>query len=410
MTQAMSLVVAAGVSGPTLEVTGPESWPQENETWPIHLGMGVTVHARGMFIDAPAGSDVFDVYAYNANDTGTVTIQGYDLNIWVGAFSGLVGVNDNVPNQTALPVVLEDLGINGSSQALSVGPGAQVTLGEGFVTIGAMDATGPIGIYCKGTAANPASVKDVGTGGLRIESHTTDLDIEDYCSVTLTEGPVLGWAEFNNNDSVCLYAYDTTGILAVGNASVTFGSAAVASNIWCLGGNAVEMETSNASGSPTVSVVNATIEYSGCAGARVDVGTFTATSTTFSHNHYGIRQEGGTVNVSGGGSGACTFECADSSEIGTCNGDGIPGIDLLNTTAGTTLTADNALVDSALNGGAPEMWSCSDTTYSSCTCSGSANCPAAAQALPEGADLVSLSTNSAPFSVTNVAGNGSGCP
>jgi hypothetical protein len=431
MTRAMSLVAAAGISGATLEVFTSENpslscvtavdlaatWPQANETWPIHLGMGVTVHLRGLFIDAPDSSDIFDVYAYDDHDTGSVTLKGYDDAAWVGAFSGVIGVNDNVPNQTALPLVLEGLGISGSSQALSVGPGAKVTLGPGSVSLGNGSAPGTTGVYCKGNASSPASITDDPSGNhvLWIADRTIAIDAEDYCTINLTQAPQLGGEEVRADQVVCQFDPLSTGILAVGNASVTFGSAAplwppAVSHIWCVASNAIDMETSNASGSPTVSVVNTVIQYSGCAGARVDVGTFTATNSSFIGNHFGIQQGGGSVDVSGGGLGPSTFECSDSNQLGSCNGDGIPAIDLLNTTAGTTLTADNARVDSVPDGGAPEMWTCSDTTYSSCTCSGAPDCPAAAQALPEGADFVSLSTNGSPFSVTNVAGNSSGCP
>jgi hypothetical protein len=405
MTQAMSLIVATGVSGSTLEVSNPSDpqyaleWHQANETWPIHLGMGVTAHAPSIYIDAPDGSDVFDVYAYNADDFGTVTIR----NAWIGIMWGLIAVNDNVPNQTGLPLVLDGVAMKGASQDLSVGPGANVTLGPGGVAAADWGSTG---IFCKGSAESPASVTDdsAGTNILWITMRSIDIDAEDYCTISLTQGPKLG--DFCNSPGYS----DTTGILAIGNASVTFGSNAGLSHIQCMLGNAIDMETSNESGSPTVRVISSLIQYSGCAGALVNAGTFKATASTFSHNHFGIQQGGGTVDVSGGGAGACTFECADSTQGGSCNGDGIPGIDVLNTTAGTTLTADNALVNSALDSRGPELWSCSDTTYSSCTCSGPNSCPKGAQALPEDADFVSLSTNNTPFSVKNAASNGSSCP
>jgi hypothetical protein len=85
LTKAMSLINTAKVSGVRLSAyrsTNGTDWTNR-ETWPVHLGWGVTLDAPGIFFSTPSpGTGMkstrnhFEVYTYGVQNTATVKIVG----------------------------------------------------------------------------------------------------------------------------------------------------------------------------------------------------------------------------------------------------------------------------------------------------------------------------------------------
>jgi hypothetical protein len=174
----------------------------------------------------------------------------------------------------------------------------------------------------------------------------------------------------------------------------------------------VDEEAENGPLSPAVNLQHMTVDLAAmgdpdagwsaggsCAGAMVLAGSFTASASTFEHSSMGVFIGGSAamVDLSGGDGGGNTLGCNEASAQ-SCPSAAqflVPpsGGDLVNATAARHINAQNTTWDH-WSAGSTQLWSCSDKTYTSCTCSGAA-CPAdgGAQALPPGADAVSLSSN-----------------
>jgi hypothetical protein len=478
VSHAMGLVAAAATSGVVLEAYNSSdggSWTNQ-ETYPIHLGWGVTLDAPGIhFVSQGDAGDVFDVYAYDATDTGTVTIHGGNSNVAAdGVFIGFdpaladpfasanatVGINANVNGQTGVPLVISEVWINANDTTsscydLEVGPGASVTfgpnpveLGNGLHIGGENDAlTGAYGIYCKGAGA---SIKDDATATspvLSVEAKNNSyLDVEDGCTVSLTQGPILGGrtstpSDWNGSTSTCpcgtrcqfgCNSKPPVGVEMVGSGQLSFGSPAMPGSVLCAD-IGFDQETSNASGSPSVSVNGAVVDLlevsfwwngcsygygatygSRCAGAMITAGTFSAANTTFERGYIGVfvGVDAGSVDLSGGGDGGNTFFCNSSYWGGPSycgnNSNIVPanyaGTNLVNETASVGINAENASWlrwNSTTN--SAQTWSCPDTTYTSCACTGP-NCPSDLETPPDNADVIYLSTNTAAIPVDSSLG------
>jgi hypothetical protein len=505
LTHAMALVSASATSGVILQVSngdGSSGWNPKGEAYPIHLGWGVTLNAQGLYFTNPAkASDIFQVYAYDkVADTGTVTIQGGSSGVttdgvWIGWNPNLqntnytaayqhskIAVNAGVGGKTGVPLVLSEVwlraydGANGT--ALNVGPGVNVTLGPNPVEIGNGDyighhydytlysQSGLKGINCKGAAGSPATIKDDTTATSNVLTmdgwKNNYMDIEDYCTVSLTMGPQFGYSTGTNKwDGTlsgclntgcgsycscyksCQYPYpgyngnsaNPSAVRVVGNASLTFGSSTMPASIGCAQYFGIDQETSDASGSPTVTLTNTTIDMlyynnvysypwgSGgygygytCADALVGEGTFTATSSTFAHSLMGVYVGANAVKVdlSGGGNGGNTFDCNNRQwsgystyYCGTNYQNIVPssGGDVVNASGTLSVNAQNANWDNwDSSDNSTQVWSCSDNTWSSCNCSG----PLCSNfftptSSPSDADAVYLTTNTAktPIDSTN---------
>jgi hypothetical protein len=100
--------------------------------------------------------------------------------------------------------------------------------------------------------------------------------------------------------------------------------------------------------------------------------------------------------------------------FGGCNNNVSPlpnnGVDLLNTTAALAVNAQNATWDNwDATSKQTQLWSCKDTTYSSCTCTGP-GCDGGV-APPDDADAVFLKTNTAATPIDSSNGTAaSTCP
>jgi hypothetical protein len=80
-------------------------------------------------------------------------------------------------------------------------------------------------------------------------------------------------------------------------------------------------------------------------------------------------------------------------------------MDLLNSTAALGVNAQGATWDNwDGTAGQTQVWSCSDTSYTSCTCTGP-NCPGGgATSLPDDADAVFVSTNTSATPIDSSVG------
>ncbi len=480
LTRAMALVAGGATSGVILQAMngdGGTSWT-ENETYPIHLGWGVTLNAPSLYFANPNNaSKLFEVYAYDPTDNGTVAIQGGPVGIATDPVrigfdpntsnwqNSLIAVDDEaVEDRTALPLVLSNVWMVGSfvapnSTALNVGAGAAVTLGPQLVYVGDGNLFLPDypyngilggfgGITCTGAGASiqddPAGVAPV----LAVSStSSTYLEVDDGCTVALTQGPILGNADvypvgWDGNSSscpptsVCLQycdAYPSAAVSVVGGGSVSIGSALNPASIICafIG---VDEETSDATGSPSASLTNAVVDLQrnddcfqggdscsadgqACAGAIVTEGSFSATATTFRHTYLGVFVAGNAtkVDLSGGGGGGNTFECYGSqwsSEFPGTGGSFCPnpgvvppngGVGVVNASGTIGVDVETGVwndYDTTAN--TTQVWTCSDTTYTSCTCAGP-NCSDAGPV--DGADAIYLSTNTAAAPLDSAGGS-----
>jgi hypothetical protein len=463
LTRAMSLVARAPVAGLVINAfNGDKSsdWSAA-ETWPVHLGWGVTLKAAGIFFSMPqpAANDAstlshFEVYSYGATDNARVTIEGDLANpVHIGFDStsanggALTAVVDPAQGKIPVPLTLSSawlLTLPKSARCvprcfgpvklvvgagLEVGPGAAVTLGPGPVQLGdpasgkaqILKFAGRRGLFCHGQGAtvtdDPAATKTV----LQSANNTTvDLDIESGCQVTLTQGPVIG---LPLAAGACdpSQAGESIGIHVQGGSSLTFGSAILPASIQCCSDSAVKMDTSDATGVPAVTLDHASVIGAGCAGAYVGEGTFAAKSSSFTQNFLGVWADSNAVKVDLSGGETLTCNSATSPALngnfGGCSAtvSAVPstGIDLLDTTASLAVNARNATWDNwDATAKQTQLWNCSDTTYGNCTCSGP-GCPTGggATAPPDDADGVFLRSNTAATPIDSSSGAAAvGCP
>jgi hypothetical protein len=422
------------------------------ETWPVHLGWGVTLQAPGLFFTMPrpgiqGGSTLnhFEVYSYDAAlDTAQVTIEGGDSTpgfgkaVHIGFDStyshggAISAVADPAGSNTAVPLRLSSVWLDSlpkgtTGASLDVGDGAAVVLGPLDVVLGNPLGLGfepgpvrvlaaEMGLFCHGAGATVSD--DPSSGAIVLQSANAldaDLDVESGCVVSLTQGPIIGILSGPACDTTS-FPNEGDGIRVEGGSTVAFGSAALPGAIRCCFNAGVNLDLSDATGSPTVALDHVAIQGGGCAGAYVGEGTFSAISSSFTQNFLGVWADANAlkVDLSQGDS----ITCNDTMAIiftGCNNVGGSPGVgaDVLNTTAALSVDAANATWDQ-WDGTAnqTQLWSCTDNTFSACSCTGP-GCPGGTGALPDDADGVFLETNTAAPPIDSTQGNaaiGSSCP
>jgi hypothetical protein len=333
----------------------------------VQLSYGVVVQAPGVTLPP------LRIARFPADTSTSVIVEGtaampVDLS---GAAGSQVVINDSM----TLYLWNATLGNQGSQPMVQVNAGGALKLGsDGVSNSGTVTFDIPAGgfgssgtaIACKGTAAAPASVDDVGAAAgtsLRIQNTNNHLVIGDYCTVNLTDNPVFGAAapcgQFNQFT-------DQTGLQVDGAATVTISNA----TFQCFQKNAIVMQNTGAAGAPTVGGSFNTIKKSGT-GVQCKAGTFSMIGTTITGNGNGLVEADdtshhttGIVDLSGGGNKVY------------CNGNGLamPGADVLNLTADAGLNAKRVAWDAwDPDAGHTELWSC-DPTFMTCTCTGAASC------------------------------------
>jgi hypothetical protein len=207
--QAMANVASAQVNGATLEAftsTHVADWPAP-ESWPVTLGLGITLHAPGIqFYNSGSSSlDLFQVQKLNPSDIGSVAIQGDPGNL---ARIGFDSAFRSSGTKTALSVNGDSLSLQNvwlaGTVGLQVGPSALgasqpgwgvARLGPGPVMIGSVGSglAGQLGVTCTGEFNRNSQVTEQGTTPvLAIEGQATGISVGDFCDVVLTQGDSIG--------------------------------------------------------------------------------------------------------------------------------------------------------------------------------------------------------------------------
>jgi hypothetical protein len=401
MADAVQLAGESQVSGITLSVaTTPV------DIAPVQLSYNVIVSAPGVTLPP------LRIARFPGDTSTSVVLEGsgnrpVDLS---GAGATQVTVEDS------MTLYLLNAKLSGATFApiVQVNAGGALKLGtDGASGSGTVSFDAPVGsiasgvaIGCLGAPGSLASIDDLASAAapsLQIRNTVIHLQIGDYCSVNLSRTPIFG------RPTPCLLPYppDGTGILANGAADVTISNA----RFQCFATAAVLLQNTSGHGAPSVRGASNLIQSS-AVGVQCNAGTFAMTQTTISANKFGVIQANdttylttGTVDLSGGGNQV------------TCNGTGIypfttTGADVVNETADAGLNARNVAWDSwDADAGHTELWSCTDATFASCTCTGAASCIKYYTA-EDGADTVTLNT----FPVDDTggtlvpAGAGGACP
>jgi hypothetical protein len=408
---------------------GGDEWPSPPESWPVHLGLGVTLAAPAILFrpqpfSAPPVLDAFDVYPYSQDDSNEVTIEGSPtdpnnpIEIGLPTISGnqgsaLVAVADPPLDLPAfafgLPIRISNAWLVGSNSALLVTEGASAILGTLPVHIGSNSELLPvaqgesIGILCGGSGG---AVTDTGSNSVEIDSQAFDIAAYRGCSIQLVHSPHLGLLPDGGFGSCPLIngsKADNVGILAVDDSTVTIGSEAEPAEIHCHSGDAIKLSSGNWPGPafPTV-IFTGHQSNASCRGADLYDGALAAFGSSFTYNTSGIWFLGGALNID-------NFEGLDSTTI-ACNSaeeDPAPRCPWppLGQPYSTGVTVSSARQAIDLNTVAwnhwdataiePQIWTCFDDLYQVCQCSGP-GCPDAGGLIPIGpADSPDLVYNGA---------------
>jgi hypothetical protein len=312
--QTLTYAMATIADGGTIRVKihaymsdGGEIWPNSVETWPVHLGWGVTVTAPNIWFSPPyaeiTNDAVFHVYPYDPTDDYLVTVQGDttdpegQLKIGLIADGGRAvwgGVLDPPPAiaYVGLPLQLNNIWMSADAYNLVASSNAQVLLGPLPIHLGSFFGRYPtqggvIGIDCQ-----QATIEDIGDHTVQIDSQGDDIVGHYGCSLTLTHGPSLGMRPDGGYGSCPSPKPDFHGLSIASNATVTLGSPDQPAELHCFQNNAIAMDTEGEGAIPPilspVVVFVGNESNSDCYGAWVGGGSLTATSSTFAYNAVGI--------------------------------------------------------------------------------------------------------------------------
>jgi hypothetical protein len=356
----------------TIHVANPPGGRQWiADTFPIQLSYGVILRAPGVaFGDLGTNAVVFTVAPFGAEAATSAVIEGSaQAPVWLNTYADAVEVHE--PMTLYVLDAVFDLFVNG----VVVKGGATLTLGadglgaSGHVAFGGIGYGGVAGVRCSGTdAQHLAIVNDLGSAAPQSVSFSQNvygLWADSYCSVSLTAHP---WFGFN--------------LLADGTCPTNESTGAIVFD-----------------GVSTLSLVNATFQCLGSGALDVFGGTVSFENSGIVHNYSGLDIEhSGTVKLGGGGN---TI---------SCNGPG-PGVAY----SGATGTQDLANVSWDrwdAQTGQTEVWTCEgNLPGQSCTCSGSASCPAGSvPSYPAGVDVLIWGNTGVAIDQSGGAQAAGGCP
>jgi hypothetical protein len=440
---AMQLILAANANSVVVHAFNSDGSPEwtTDETWPVSLCHGVTLRAPGVYFNDPAATCQGDTCACTIgfcatacddSDVLPVALEGDDevdggyVNIGIpypvtdagatpgGSDSFNVAVTSNPWGNGAcacpeldggrqitqsLPLRLSHAWINGAANSILVS--ADLTLGPLPVHVGSWDGrsgvTGEAGLLCANFEGLPIALQDEGSHVLQVDSQFQyDLSTGPSCTTSLTKAPSFGLAPDGGGFETC-GGLDYIGAWLSGPSVI--GSLEEPASIQCQTYAGIQMNDS----SPNVSFTGR-ITSNACFGALVDVGHLALLATHIDHASTGVLVNGtGQVDLSGT---SVTPQPAPN-ELSCYEQTHPPCKDwiypLLSPVAGlvnaTTATVDARNVSWAVwdvDAGQPPAWSCADTDFQSCTCSGS-GCADGGSSPPVGATAVSLSSNPHPF-------------
>jgi hypothetical protein len=417
----MANIAQAGALNVAIHATSAAQIPvwSAPESWPIHLGYGVTFLASpGLSFTGATGSQqvLFQVDPYGVTSADSLTVT-------IGSQAGGVAIGfDPSQDGTGTATAIEANGVNlqitgvelnGTQAAVVAGDGRQtITFGPSPVMIHGY-SNAQIGIDLQG-----GSVTDVGSSrgpALVIAGLQTDI-LAEGGDATFSRPILLGSPPDGDGDCPSPKS-DGYGInFSQGNSVVTL-----------LGGGTIQCDTQdgisfnggdgiafvgNDGGTPTGA--STSISHAGCSGAYVGTGALYASNVTFADSHYGViqRDEGragigsGAALPSGGSCTACVGNavgCTNPNEPGYCQYAVLPTIDLWDNSPdvlhaeGVTLLAVAAADYVCANGGEDVG------AMTGCSCSGSA-CVALSpdQSPPNGAPTVTSSNSTSTPATTSL--------
>jgi hypothetical protein len=435
LTQATMMIGAVRAENVTVHAFNSDRSPlwAAPEAWPVLLYLGVQLEAPDIdFLSLDGGvEDGFCAVAWDDADdlevaiTGAETPDGGLLCIQIPLDGGgygpaerlignaiEVGRCDTYVGVGTVPLRVSNVWLNGGYMGMDVGPDAFVTLGPNPVWIGnrgvyAGGNTSEVGVYCSGSVGEPAVVRDTGSDVVHIDSSVTDLWTGEYCSISLTHGPVLGLPPTGGLDG-CPGQVDVIGVGVGFETDVLLGSTEEPATIQCQGDDGIDI----------IPDVDSTVSFQGtirncdCYASQIQGGTLTLVNSQISYNYGGIWVgDGGTVNLAvnryavvrpGPSDLACSAELERAGELGgysivDVNTIGPYGAGLINTSASATIDAENVLwKDWDPDAGMPQVWSCVDPTFLvGCTCHGPGCVPDAG--LPANPSALYIEGNPHPF-------------
>jgi hypothetical protein len=407
---------------------GSPAWSAP-ETWPIPIGMGITLTAPNIYFNPPTPSIAFQADGTFGGIDLPVTLQGDPAipgdYIHIGvplpgnasqSFAKVAVENGHVSPGWYVPLSISNAWLQTEGTGIGIDiSGGSLTLGPLPVHIGSNDgrsnaSQGYAGLLCS-SGLTPVAITDEGNGPLQIDSQDTDMFVTDGCSVVLGHGPRLG-RQSDGGYRSCPAKADGYGLNVGEGALVMLGSSAQPAIISCQTQAGIYLSTGAGTRwiHPPVVYYEGSVENSDCVGAYVGSGLLVVSASTVSFNQTGLWVDrAGTLSLEYGTDISCNgiFEspvyCIDNLP---------PGVGILNTTSDTQVDAEQVGWNSwSEDAGQPQVWHCSDQSFAACLCSGS-NCPAGgAQPLPtSGADAVYLTASPAfIFDGGSMAFDGS-CP
>jgi hypothetical protein len=391
------------------------------EAWPIHLGLGVTLTAPDVwFSPSPSGSfvglDVFGVYPYSPTDGSRVTIQGDPLDAGHFIVIGLpldagtsshstvlsaVGDPPFASVFSGLPLQLSNVWLQGDTYTFVAGYEAIVTLGPLPVHLGSLLGAYPVHEAEEGIDCYFATIQDIGSQVLQIDSQGFDIYAHYGCSILLSHGPSLGLKPDAIGFGTCAAKRDGTAIGAVANSTVTVGSLLEPAELHCFSEAALSLSNGDTGVIPPLSSPSVTLfgneSNSDCFGAAIAGGSLTAISSTFKFNRAGLWAFNSGVllldsftsfmlnnptqvlcnTVAENPLAPCLYDTFAArpynANVAITNGATVAAVDL-NDVAWTHWDAD---------AGAPQVWTCYDDAYQSCACTGPGCLDAGLQAINE---------------------------
>jgi hypothetical protein len=414
LTHVMAIASDGGTVGIQIRAflsNGGVVWPAA-ESWPIHFGLGVTVTAPDIYFAPPPAPEnsnawgAFWVYPYSSSDVYAVTFQGDpadpDRPIRIGlpidaglnsVSSATIAISDPPPHtwNRGLSLNLNNVWVQGEVVAISVDGDALLTLGPLPIHIGSNNGLYPVNDDNVGIDCYFATVRDIGSYVVQIDSQATDIFAHYGCDLTLTQGPSLGLRPDGGFRS-CPAKLDTYGLGAVGAAVVTLGSLDEPAELHCFTQDAIYTMQNDTGldlpiGNPTVMVV-ANESNANCGGAYLSAGSFAAVASSFSYNMFGIwvadtgsaildTQDFAYFNSRQ----PTQISCNGLQEYGPPSNCTEPGINApFNVNVAISDAVDSVeMNDVAWNhwdsdAGVPQQWVCLDSSYQQCNCSGP-DCP-----------------------------------
>jgi hypothetical protein len=313
LTYAMATISDGGTVGVQIHAylsDGGVVWPNSHETWPVHLGFGVSVTAPDVLFsppdlgnNEPRNYDVFQVYPYSSTDVQEVTIQGdpndvtklvrLGLPLDAGLTSPVLSAIENGPALTALtglPLRISNAWLQGQETTLVIGSMASATIGPLPVHIGSFFGRLPGG-GVTGIACSFATVQDTGHESLQIDSHEYDILASYGCSMSLVHGPSLGFRPDGGFMS-CPAMRDGYGLSVGGSSTVAIGSFSEPAELHCFRNDAIDMGNGGPGSTPPFASPSVTFlgheSNAACRGASIAGGSFTTLSSTIAYNQVGI--------------------------------------------------------------------------------------------------------------------------